>query len=224
MPREAFQNDLNELQTDVTELGELVADRLRTAIDAFDRNEPELARTVIEGDDEVNERYLELEQDCVSLLALQQPVASDLRLITASFKVLTDVERVGDLATNIAQYAVDAEREVVQEVDVRTIGETALDLFTDAIDAYVAQDPDACRAVAERDDHLDAMIGTAGDAVVRDIVTTEAVASDEGVERVMADIRRLFLALRDLERVGDHAVNVAARTLYAVENDDALIE
>jgi len=224
MPREAFQNDLNELQTDVTELGELVADRLRTAIDAFDRNEPELARTVIEGDDEVNERYLELEQDCVSLLALQQPVASDLRLITASFKVLTDVERVGDLATNIAQYAVDAEREVVQEVDVRMIGETALDLFTDAIDAYVAQDPEACRAVAERDDDLDAMIGTAGDAVVRDIVTTEAVASDEGVERVMADIRRLFLALRDLERVGDHAVNVAARTLYAVENDDALIE
>jgi phosphate transport system protein len=224
MPREAFQRQLVDLRRDVAAFGDLVADRLRTAIDALDRGRIELAEQVIDGDDEVNARYLELESECTQLLALQQPVASDLRFVAASFKVLTDIERVGDLATNLAQYAVAAEREVLPEVDLRSIGEHALDQFEDALDAYSDRDPAACRAVAARDDHLDDAIGAAGEAVVRELVTADAMATDADVERVLSDVRRVFLTLRDLERVGDHAVNVAARTLFAIESDDTLLE
>jgi phosphate transport system protein len=224
MPRKAFQTELAALDDGVVALGETIADRLRMAIDALDRDNPALAREVIDGDDEINERYLELEADCVRLLALQQPVASDLRFVAASFKVLTDLERVGDLAGNLARYAVDAEREILPEIDLRSIGERTLDLFEDAIAAYEERDPTACRAVAARDDELDDLVGAAGDAVVRELVTADAMATDEDVERVLSDVRRVFLTLRDLERVGDHAVNVAARTLYAVDHDDTLLE
>jgi phosphate transport system protein len=224
MPRKAFQTQLADLDEGVVALGETIADRLRMAIDALDRDNPALAREVIDGDDEINDRYLELEADCIRLFALQQPVASDLRFVAASFKVLTDLERVGDLAGNLARYAVGAEREVLSEVDLRSIGERTLDLFEDAIEAYAERDPAACRAVAARDDELDDLVGAAGDAVVRELVTADAMATDEDVERVLSDVRRVFLTLRDLERIGDHAVNVAARTLYAVDRDDSLLE
>jgi phosphate transport system protein len=223
MPREAYQSTLADLRADVAALGRDAADQFRRAVDALDRDRVDLAREVLADEDAVDERALALESECVRLLALESPVASDLRLVAATFKLLADVRRVGDLATNLAGYAVDAERAVLPEVDLRSLGEYALTQFEDAVDAYATGDPAACRAVAERDDNLDAMVAAAGDAVVRDLVTADAVTTDADVERVLADVRRVVLTLRDVERVGDHAVNVAARTLYAIESDDSLV-
>jgi phosphate transport system protein len=221
MPRESYQEKLEELQSDVLYMSEVVTDRLRLALEAMEQKDDEAAREVIEGDDEVNQLYLDLEDDCVDLLALQQPVAGDLRLIASSFKIITDLERIADLAVNLADYTLDADRDVFPEVDAQAIGDTTVEMVEDAMAAYATEDIDACYAVAERDDEVDERCRDASDAVVRDLIERESEEGD--VETVMQDVSRLLLTIRDLERVGDHAVNIAARTLYMVENDDDLI-
>jgi len=223
MPREQYQDRLADLRADVLSMSELVADRLRLALDALDRKDEALAREVIEGDEAVNERYLDLESECVDLLALQQPVAGDLRFVTASFKILTDLERIADLAANLGDYALEAGYDVFPDVDVQRIGAKTLSMLEEAMTAYENEDPERCWAVAQWDDDVDEMCESASDAVVRDLITSGELPETE-VETMMPEVRRLLLTIRDLERVGDHAVNVAARTLYMVENDDELLE
>ena len=226
MARTDYQSSLEGLRDDVLYMSELVADRLRTGLDALERKDERLAREVIEGDDEINEMYLELESECVDLIALQQPVASDLRFIAASFKIITDLERIGDLAVNLGGYTLDAERDLFPDVDMQRIGMTTLDMLEDAMQAYANGDVERCYAVADRDDEVDAMCEAASEVVVRDLIEGDYLADGEDdaeVKSLMQDVSRLLLTIRDLERVGDHAVNIAARTLYMAENDDELL-
>ena len=225
MARKSYQERLEELREDTLYMSEVVLERLRMGLSALEDKDEQLAMEVIRGDDEVNQLYLDLEQDCTNLLALQQPVAGDLRLIAASFKIITDLERIGDLATNLGDYTLDAQRDVFPEVDVQTLGTTAGQMVEDAMSAYANEDTDACFKIADRDDEMDAMCEAASETVVRDLIEREVDAdtTEADVERLMADVSRLLLTIRDLERVGDHAVNIAARTLYMVENDDELI-
>jgi phosphate transport system protein len=223
MPREQYQTKLENLREDVLYMSELVADRLRMSLDALERQDAELGERVITGDAEVNELYLELEQQCTDLIALQQPVAGDLRFIAASFKIITDLERIADLATNLGEYAGEAEREVFPDVDVQRIGDDTLEMLDTAMTAYAESDPDRCHAVAEMDDDLDAACEAASDLVVRDLIEQDDLGEEGDVEATMANVSRLLLTIRDLERVGDHAVNIAARALYMIENDDELL-
>jgi phosphate transport system protein len=225
MPREDYQDQLEALEDDVLYMSEVVLERFRMGLDALERKDEELAHEVIEGDHEINELYLDLEGDCIDLLALQQPVASDLRFIAASFKIITDLERVADLATNLGEYTLDAKRDMYPDVDIQAIGDTTLEMVEDAMAAYAARDAAACHDIAERDDAVDDRCRDASDTVVRDLIESEldADSDDTDVEDLMNEVSRLLLTIRDLERVGDHAVNMAARTFYMVENDDALI-
>lgn len=225
MARESYQAQLDQLRTDVLYMAEVVADRLRLALSAMESKDVDAAMEVVEGDDEVNQMYLDLEGDCIDLVALQQPVASDLRFIAASFKILTDLERIGDLAVNLADYTMDAERDIFPEVDVQAIGDETLAMLDAAMEAYEQEDTEACFELSDRDDHLDERCRQASEAVVRDLIEREIeeTTTEQEIERLMADVSRLLLTIRDLERVGDHATNIAARTLYMVENDDALI-
>jgi phosphate transport system protein len=92
-----------------------------------------------------------------------------------------------------------------------------------AMDAYAEEDPEACYEIAERDDEIDAMCEEASATVTRDLIERQDITAEEAIERTMQDVTRLLLTIRDLERVGDHAVNIAARTLYMVESDDDLL-
>jgi len=222
MPREEYREQLDALREAVLDLSDLALDRLRQALAALDGGDEALAREVVEGDAEINRRYLDLEGACVDLLALQQPVAGDLRLVVASFKILTDLERIADLATNLAGYALELDRETAPDVDLQRIGALTVAMVEDAMAAYADGDPDACYEVAARDDEVDERCERASERIVRDLIEREFDAEDE-VEALLGDVSRHLLTIRDLERVGDHAVNVAARTLYAVENDDELI-
>ncbi|WP_247729302.1 phosphate signaling complex protein PhoU [Halovivax limisalsi] len=222
MARESYQEQLTALREDVCYMGEVVMERLRMGLDALDRKDDSLAREVIEGDYEVNQMYLDLEQQCVDLLALQQPVASDLRFIAASFKIITDLERIADLAVNLGEYTIDAERDLFPDVDIQEMGVATLEMVDDAVQAYDTEDVEACRELAARDDDVDLVAERASEIVVRDLIERELDESDE-VEDLLQDVSRLLLTIRDLERIGDHAVNIAARTLYMVENDDELI-
>ena len=231
MPRENYQRRLDELRVSVVDMGDLVLERYDAAIEAAETGDDDLSREVIEGDYEVNERYLAVEDDCTELLALQQPVAGDLRLVTASFKISTDLERVADLATNLAGYGGQGGG-LHPAVDFRELADVAGEMVADAVAAYEAGDAEASRAVAARDDDLDERCRIASEAVVRDLLEADrAQAARNGTaERepelladAIDDVSRALLAIRDLERVGDHAVNIAARALYMAENDDELI-
>ncbi|USZ71839.1 phosphate signaling complex protein PhoU [Natronosalvus halobius] len=222
MARTSYQEQLLELRSDICYMGEVVMERLRMGLDALEQKDEDLANEVITGDGEINRMYLDLEQQCIDLLALQQPVASDLRFIASSFKVITDLERIGDLAVNLGEYTIDAEQDLFPDVDVQAMGDLTLEMIDDAMQAYDEEDVGACRELAVRDDDLDHFAERASEIVVRDLIERELDAPEE-VETLLQDVSRLLLTIRDLERVGDHAVNIAARTLYMVENDDELI-
>jgi len=220
MARNEYQADLEALRGDVLEMGERVVGSYDDALEALETKDGDLAAAVIDGDAAVNERYLDLEADCIDLFALQQPVAGDLRFVASSFKILTDLERVGDLATNLAEYALEAERERYPEVDIRYIGEQARAMLADALAAYDDGDAEAARAVAARDDEIDRLCEAAGETVVEDLIRTDY---GDDIGTILDDASRLLLTIRDLERVADHAVNVCARVVYMVEHDDALL-
>ncbi|MBV0924811.1 phosphate signaling complex protein PhoU [Halomicroarcula limicola] len=225
MPRESYQELLESVREDVLYMSEVVLDRLRLGLSALEQKDEEMAWQVIDGDDEINQLYLDLEQDCIDLLALQQPVASDLRFIAASFKIITDLERIGDLATNLGEYSLEAERDAYPEVDIQEVAEVVIEMVENAMDAYDREATELCYSIAETDDEVDSRCEAASEEVVRDLIEREidAETSDAEIEQLMADVSRLLLTIRDIERVGDHAVNIAARTLYMVENDDDLI-
>jgi phosphate transport system protein len=223
MARQQYQSRLQGLRDDVLYMSELVAEQLRRGLDALDEKDERLAQEVIEGDGEINRLYLELESECIDLIALQQPVAGDLRFIASSFKIITDLERIGDLATNLGGYALSAEREAYPEVDIRQIGDATLEMVEQSMEAYANEETDRCFALAERDDEVDAMCQAASQTVVRSLLEADTFDEETAVDETFQDVSRLFLTIRDLERVGDHAVNIAARTLYMVEQNDELL-
>jgi phosphate transport system protein len=206
-------------------MSEIVIERMRMGLRALARKDESLAREVIEGDHEINELYLELEQDCIDLFALQQPVAGDLRLIAASFKIITDLERIADLATNLGDYTLQASQDPYPDVDIQGIGDAVIEMVEEAMDAYAEEDAELCFEIDERDEDVDAMCERASSTVVRDLIETEVDNHTAGIETetLKTEVSRLLLTIRDLERVGDHAVNIAARTLYMVDNSDELI-
>jgi phosphate transport system protein len=218
MSRTDYQQQLEALRTDVVEMSTLACQRLRQALEAYERRDPGLAGDVIEGDHGLNELYLELEQRCIELIALQQPVAGDLRFIASSFKIITDLERIGDLAVNIGEYATRGDQSRYPDIDIAAIGERTVGMVEDAVAAYETDDAAATRDVAAADDEVDARCERASEIVVENLLETEV-----GDESLFEDVSRMLLTIRDLERVGDHAVNIAARTLYMVDNDDGLI-
>jgi len=213
---------LDDLRADVLDLGALVVARVDDALTALETDDDALARTVRDGDDAVNERSLAIERDCIDLIALTQPVASDLRVVVASFKIVTDLERVGDLATNLAELALGRERELFPDLSVGDAGRVAVGMLENALAAYERGDAALCEAVVDQDDELDGLCARINQLVVRDLIDSEATVEAD-VDAVLPAVRRLLLTVREIERIGDHAVNVAARTYYAVESDAALL-
>ncbi|MFW6436858.1 MAG: phosphate signaling complex protein PhoU, partial [Halococcoides sp.] len=190
MPREGYQEDLAELREDVLYMSEVVLDRVRMGLDALNRKDEQTAREVIDGDDEINQLYLELERECVDLIALQQPVAGDLRFIAASFKILTDLERIADLAVNLGEYTFEADRDAYPGVDVQSIGDDVVEMVEDAMTAYETDDSALCAALAERDDEIDRRCAEASDVVVRDLIErqVDVEVGDEDIEELMNDV------------------------------------
>ena len=220
MPRENYQNELEALRGDVLAMGEMVLTNYDDALRTLDTKDDDLGASVVDADEAINDRYLRLEGACIDLFALQQPIAGDLRFVAASFKILTDLERVGDLATNVADYALDAARNRYPEVDIQHIGDQAQEMLVDALSAYADGDAEAAREVAARDEEVDRLCETATETVFEALLRTEY---GDDTEAILADARRLLLTVRDLERVADHAVNICARVVYMVEHDDALL-
>ena len=221
MVRKEYRDQLAELRTGVVLFGELVLERYEDAVAAAEAGDLQAAERIDRGDDEINRRYLELEGDCIDLIAHQQPVASDLRLITASFKIITDFERTADLATNLAERT-EYGSGIHPAVDIESLGLTAGEMVADAIRAFESGDAAACRTIAADDNTLDNDCKATTERIIRDLIA-KRTADDDTRTRTVKESTHGLLTVRDIERIGDHAVNIAARTLYMLDSDDDLL-
>ncbi len=222
MARNSYQSQLDDLRGQVTAMAETTLERYDMAAEVLETGDQQRAMQVIEGDEDINDWYLDIESDCIQLLALQQPVAGDLRFIASSFKIITDLERIGDLATNLARYGSEADGTLLETTDVLPLVDQSRALVSDAMDAYARDDAGAARNIAATDDELDLASRQTSERLVRELLTSTQPADDQ-LDTTLEDISRALLTIRDLERIGDHGVNICARTLYMVENDDELI-
>jgi phosphate transport system protein len=218
MPRNSYQERLRDLRGKVTAIGDRALDQYESAVEVLQSGDPVAAQSVIEGDDALNDWYLDLESECIDLIALQQPVASDLRFVASSFKILTDIERIGDVATNIAAHGRDSGGDLDASERIERIATAAGEMVEGALDAYARDDTAKARAIAQRDDDLDRQCKEAGNAVVRGLL-----AAEYGTDTRLDDVSHTLLTIRDIERVGDHAVNICGRTVYMIEHDDELL-
>lgn len=216
MAREAYRRMLDGLHASVVELGEQVRRQLEDGLDALVRHDCAKAGRLNADDDVIDAETLRIEKACADLLSLQQPVAGDMRLITASFKIVTDLERIADLAVNLGDYCCSAEAlDMVPPETVEAVGRLALEMLGEATLAYAERDPGRAERVIARDRDLDDLTWGTIRAFLKRLYLSERESHDEAeAERISSQALPILLSMRDLERVGDHAENVAARVVY----------
>lgn len=208
-----FQEELDDLKGRLLEMGGLAEDRLRLAVRGLVERDGTLVDRVLTGDAAINQLHIEVDDRCFKLLALHQPMAVDLRAIVAAVKINTDLERVGDLAVNISEAVRRYLRHppVKELIDIPRMADLAQDMLRDALDAFVRRDSDLAQQVLTRDDDLDAL----KTAVFRELLSH--MLRDSGTIEPALD---LILISRHLERIGDHATNVAEDVIFMVSARD----
>ncbi len=207
--RQAFASEIRELEHDLLEMGSRAESMLAQAVEAIARVDSMLALQVVHRDDEIDERDLAIENRCLRLLALQQPMASDLRVIGTAMKMITDIERVGDLSVDLAKIAMKVEKElgVTDFVDIPKMGSVARAMLRDSMEAFVRRDLELVQKVIEHDDEVD------------DLYRQLRGQLHERMRSHPDDVvvsSWLLLAIHHVERIADHAVNIAERVSFMV--------
>ncbi len=205
-----FHEELDALKQTLLAMGALVEDQIRRVMRALMERDEALARDVIERDHQVNAYDVEVDEKCVELLARYQPAASDLRFLTTAMKIVTDLERIGDQAVNIAQRALELNREAQLKpyIDLPRMAAKSQQMVKDSLDAFVARDAGLARDVCARDSEVDAL----KEQVFRELLTFMM-----GDPKTIARALHLILVSRFLERVADHATNIAEMVVYMIE-------
>lgn len=207
-----LRRDLDRLQRGILTLAASVEDAIHKAIKALKERKTALAQEVIDGDRQIDSEENQIEEEALKLLALHQPVAVDLRRIAAALKINTELERMADLAGSIAERAVHLAQ--LPPIPVPTKLQRMTDLTTtmvrQSLDAFVNLDARQARLVCRLDDEVDAH----NDAIIQELITTMKKAPD----MIEAGIS-LFSATRHLERIADHATNIAEDVVYLVEGE-----
>ncbi|RMG85264.1 MAG: phosphate transport system regulatory protein PhoU [Candidatus Dadabacteria bacterium] len=209
----AYEADLERLQQQILRMGALVEQAIGDAMGALVDRDPERARAVIARDHEINRHEVEIDERCIELLALRQPAAGDLRLIITGLKISTDLERIGDLAVNMSERALElvAEPPLKPLIDLPRMAEAAQAMVRRSLDAYVNRDADAAKAVCESDDEVDRL----NDQIFRELLTY-MLENPANISRALG----LILIARYLERIADHATNISEMVIYLVKGKD----
>jgi phosphate transport system protein len=207
-----LQRELEALKKQILSLGAMVEERVRMAIEAFETRNGELAQQIVDSDTEIDEAEVEVEEECLKILALHQPVAVDLRFINAVIKINNDLERVGDEAVNIAERVDNIARRAPVNVpfEYGVMAEKTEAMLRSSLDALVNLDADLAYKVCLSDDEVD--------DINRDIYDKIKEVIKEQPDRVGYLINLLFIA-RHLERIADHATNIAEEVIYMVEGE-----
>jgi phosphate transport system protein len=208
-----FAEELEELHQTLLQMGALVESSIHCSVQALVDRDERLARRVMKDESNINQAELDIDARVTRLLALNQPVARDLRLLTAALKINTDLERIGDLAVNIAERAISLMQipDMKPLVAIPRMAGLTEDMLHRSLDAFVRSDADLAAAVLPADDDVDRL---------RDSVYEELIAlMQKDPSRVPPAVHLMFVA-RNLERIADHATNIAEDVIFLVRGLD----
>jgi phosphate transport system protein len=205
-----FHQELNELKEDLLKMGSLVELAIHNAVSSLTSRESKLAERTMKGDEAINNLEILIERKCLELLALRQPVAADLRFIAAALQLIKDLERMGDQAVNIAERGLilNQEPQVKPYIDLPKMAVLVESMVKDSLDAFVNRDVAKARNVCERDDQVD----NYNDKIFQELLSL--MSKDQSTVN-----RAVYLIIigRSLERIADHATNIAEDVIYMVE-------
>lgn len=209
-----YNIELDEVKTHLLQMGGMVETQVQEAISALIEADSAKANMVVATDRKINSMEVSIDEECARILARRQPAASDLRLVLAVTKTITDLERIGDEATKIARRAIDLSEEGMAPrgyVEIRHIGEQVCKMVQEALDAFARLDAEQALRVAQHDKAVDLEYNTA----MRELVTF-MMEDPRSISRVL----NVLWSLRALERIGDHARNIAEYVVYLVKGKD----
>ncbi len=207
-----FVEKMEELQENLQHMGSLVEEAIGRSIEALKNQDLELARTVIEGDDKIDQMETEIEEKCLEVIATQQPMAGDLRRVATLFKMVNDLERMGDYATSIAKITLRiADQPLIKPlVDVPRMAVLSQKMVKQSLDAYMREDVELAVAVGTDDDQVDKLFGQ----IFRELLTIMM----ENPKTITQATHLLFVG-RWLERISDHATNIAEEVIFLVTGE-----
>jgi len=207
-----LQKDIAVLKKRILSLSAMVEASVRMSVQSLEQRDFKLATKVIESDFDIDKMEVEVEEDCLKAVALHQPVAIDLRFIVALLKINNDLERIGDLAVNIAERAafLSTQPDILIPLDFQGMAVKAQEMLRKSLDAFVTMDAALAREVCASDDEVDAM-NRDMHAQVRDAMRR----NPENIE----GLTHLLLASRHLERIADHSTNIAEDVIYMLEGE-----
>jgi len=208
-----FDDELRLLKDKILAMGGLVETHIAQAMEALMARDESRAKMAIEGDRKVNKLELEVDELCVRLIALRQPAGSDLRFVAASLKIVTDLERIGDLAVNLARQAIRLCHEPVMNavVDLPRMAEAARKMLRDVLDAFVRHDIARAGAVVTADDQVDEWLA--------EVFHKLTVEMERDSTRIRCGLTTLLFA-KYIERLADHIVNIAQMVVFVVRGED----
>jgi phosphate transport system protein len=209
-PETKFQSELEKLKESLLAMATLVEETLRDAIKALVERDSELIKKTMAQEDKINRMENAIDEMCLKLLALRQPMAVDLRFITSAMKIITDLERMGDQAINICERAasLNQEPQIKPYIDIPRMAEIVQSMVKDVLDAFVNRNSALARSVCARDDIVDGL----NDQVHRELLTY-MIADPRTITRAV----HLMIVSRCLERIADHATNVAEDVIFMVD-------
>ncbi|MFO7918931.1 MAG: phosphate signaling complex protein PhoU [Anaerolineae bacterium] len=209
MVRESFQEDLENLKGRVSQLGKEVEEAITDAVDALRRGDLEESRNMVAEDKEINERRFDIESDILMLIATQQPMASDLRLLAAMLELTTELERIGDYAKGIAKInlLIGEKRLIDPPAEIPQMADKAKGMLHRSIDAFMRQDVDVARTIPPEDDKVDALYNTVYEGLL------QYIGDDAGK---MEEANYLMWAAHNLERTADRVTNICERVVFTV--------
>ena len=207
--RNRFDEQLHALNHELLEMGALIERAIRSATDALIRQDGEAALQALSADKEVDQAERDIESLCLKLLLQQQPVAKDLRLISSVLKMITDMERIGDQASDIAELVIylSSEPYIKELTHLPQMAEHAIRMVTGALDAYVRKDVSMAQDVIGMDDAVDTLFVTVKDELIA-LIRNDASAGSQAID--------LLMIAKYYERIGDHAQNIAEWVEYAL--------
>ena len=206
--RDRFNEQLEELHIELIQMGALCEDAISAAAEALLKNDLPLAEKARAAEREIDQKERDVESRCLKLLLQQQPVAKDLREISSALKMISDLERIGDQAADIAELTRYVKLpEGGEQVHIREMAQMAINMVTDSVDSFVRRDLELAHSVYAADDKVDAMF----DQVKKEIIAFIAANADAG--ELGLD---LLMVAKYLERIGDHATNVAEWVEYSL--------
>ncbi|MGA2192889.1 MAG: phosphate signaling complex protein PhoU [Nitrospirota bacterium] len=205
-----LDKELQKLKEKLLQIGALVEAQLDRSVKSLVERDSELAREVIDLDHEVNRLEVEIDEECIRLLALRQPEAGDLRFVTTAMKIVTDLERMGDLAVDISERALELNEEPVLKpyIDIPRMAGAASQMLREALDAFVNKDSELARKVLGKDDFVDEL----NRQIFRELLTF-MIEDPHTISRAI----RISYISKYLERIADHATNIAEMVVYLVE-------